>query len=119
MNEDTIGTIEVDGVEYDVDWPYLLDDPDKREDFAVIYRDGEQVGEFVNPNWEPFTAVDQVLELAREFIEMGGPRMTALLPTRDEIADAIYDVFTTQYGDVTAFDNAADAVLALLEGRDG
>ena len=25
MNEDTIGTIEVDGVEYDVDWPFGID----------------------------------------------------------------------------------------------
>ena len=72
MNEVTVGKIWYDGQEYDVDWPFTLDDDSMREDFAVIYLDGEQVGEFVNPNWEPFTDTEQVIELAQEFANMGG-----------------------------------------------
>ena len=40
------------------------------------------------------------------------------LPTRDEIAMAMYDVLSSQYGDFNVPHDAADAVLALLKGQD-
>ena len=40
------------------------------------------------------------------------------LPTRDEIADAIYDALSGQYGDFCIPYDAADAVLALLKGQE-
>lgn len=38
------------------------------------------------------------------------------LPTRDEIARAIYDALSGQYGDFNMPHDAADAVLKMLEG---
>ena len=43
---------------------------------------------------------------------------TDLLPTRDEIAEAIYNVLNSKYGDFNYPTDAADAVLALLKGQD-
>ena len=40
------------------------------------------------------------------------------LPTREEIARAIYDALSGQYGDFRTPTDAADAVLALLKGQD-
>lgn len=40
------------------------------------------------------------------------------LPTRDEIAESIYDVLSSKYGDFNYPTDAADAVLALLKGQD-
>lgn len=71
-NPDTVGEIEVDGVSYEVDWPHELDDDTKREDFGVLYRNGEMVAEFCAPQYRAFRDVDDVLECAREFVESDG-----------------------------------------------
>ena len=75
-HEDTIGQITHEGVDYEIDWPYDLEHehetPTQRADFAVIYRDGEMVGEFVNPDWGRFDDEEHVMDLAQQFIEMGG-----------------------------------------------
>ena len=70
--EETIGVVNVDGTEYEIDWPFCFENETVRDDFAVIYQDGRQVGDFVNPNWGPFIDADQVLDLAEQFISMGG-----------------------------------------------
>ena len=46
------------------------------------------------------------------------PATARPLPTRDEIAEAIYDVLSSQYGDFCVPTDAADAVLALLKGQE-
>ena len=46
------------------------------------------------------------------------PATAHALPTRDQIARAIYDVLSSQYGDFNVPHDAADAVLALLKGQD-
>lgn len=40
------------------------------------------------------------------------------LPTREKIAETIYVVLNSKYGDFNVPDDAADAVLALLKGQD-
>lgn len=40
------------------------------------------------------------------------------LPTREQIADTIYDALSGQYGDFGMPTDAADAVLALMKGQD-
>ena len=51
--------------------------------------------------------------------ELKGKTETArTLPTRDEIAEVIYDVLSSKYGDFNYPTDAADAVLSLLKGQD-
>ena len=76
---DTIGRITVGDVEYDIDWPHLMDSDTEREDFGVIYStDGALLSDFINQDWRPDAGYDgfdsraQVLEHARRFIEAGG-----------------------------------------------
>lgn len=71
-HSDTIGEVTHEGVTYEIDWPYDIEDEQSREDYAVVYLDGKQVAEFVNPNWGPFNDTEHVLELAQEFIDQGG-----------------------------------------------
>lgn len=71
MSEATIGAVAWDGTEYEIDWPFEIDDETLRADFAVIYLDGQQLAEFVNPTWGPFENEEHVLELAFSFISEG------------------------------------------------
>lgn len=71
---DTIGTVEWDGLTYEIDWPFQIDNPEERDIFAAVYLDGDQVGEFANPNFpfgQGFNNEDHVLSLAFEFIATG------------------------------------------------
>ena len=70
-NEATIGTIKHEGVTYEIDWPFILDNPEERDDYATIYRDGNQVGEACPPFGVTWKEEDEVLEAARAVIETG------------------------------------------------
>ena len=69
---ETVGTVEVDGIEYVLDWLFEMgydgELSDVRSDTVAIYQDGNQVGEFCNPTWEPFDDADDVKEKGIEFI---------------------------------------------------
>ena len=71
-NLETVGTVEVDGIEYELDWLFEMGDDgelsDVRSDTVAIYQGGNQVGEFCNPTWEPFDDADDVKEKGIEFI---------------------------------------------------
>lgn len=43
---DTIGIIDMHGTVYEIDWPHQIDDETIREDYGVVYLNGEMVGEF-------------------------------------------------------------------------
>ena len=83
-HHETIGTIELHGLNYEIDWLFARDnegnETTERDTIAVVYDRGRQVAEFINPNWMTFKAEDQTfrdnahcLELAKEFIEEEGP----------------------------------------------
>jgi len=70
----TIGTVEWNGLVYEIDWPFLLDDENERDPYlAAVYRDGRQLAELNHP-WfgEPFTSKAEVMHLAADFIRNGG-----------------------------------------------
>ena len=71
-NLETVETVEVDGIEYELDWLFEMGDDgelsDVRSDTVAIYQDGNQVGEFCNPTWGPFDDADDVKEKGIEFI---------------------------------------------------
>lgn len=68
---DTIGEIEWDGKTYQIDWPFDLNDETTRDEtLAVVYLDGEQVGEFCEP-FGTLTNEDQVMSLAWEYLTNG------------------------------------------------
>lgn len=71
MNEATIGRFTWDGIEYEIDWPFELDDESTRSDYGVIYRDGEQVGEVCVKFGEAFETKDDVIDAAIEAIMAG------------------------------------------------
>ena len=62
--------------------------------------------------------LEQVKSEARAGALTGAGLLARSLPTRDEIAEAIYDVLNSQYGDFCYPTDAADAVLELLKGQD-
>ena len=71
-NFETVETVEVNGIEYELDWLFEMGDDgelsDVRGDTVAIYQDGNQVGEFCNPTWGPFDDADDVKEKGIEFI---------------------------------------------------
>lgn len=70
---DTIGTIDMHGTVYEIDWPYRFDDETARENHGFIYLNGEMVGDFCPPLGRQFvTEYDVMAEafaavLAKEF----------------------------------------------------
>ena len=86
----TIGTVtDHDGTVYEVDWPPTADTVDlpkaqwEREDYCVIYRDGRQVSDFINPDWDEtgFKDIDHAMDLAHEYI-LSGDMMRRRLEAR-------------------------------------
>lgn len=65
MDEELIGDITVEDINYQVDWPFRLDVPGEREDFATVYRDGRQIGE-VTPLAEIWETTEDVLNDVEE-----------------------------------------------------
>ena len=69
---ETVGTVEVDGIEYELDWLFEMGDDGElsytRSNVVAIYQDGDQVSEFCNPTWGPFDDADDVKEKGIEFI---------------------------------------------------
>jgi hypothetical protein len=68
---DTIGKVEHNGIVYEVDWPFDLEDNEKHDSItAVLYVDGEQIADLPLPGLGiPFTNEEQVMEIAREYIK--------------------------------------------------
>ena len=64
---ETVGTVEVRGVVYELDWLFEWDEDgptDVRSTVVMVYRDGGQVAEFIHPdNPLGFRDADEVLEL--------------------------------------------------------
>lgn len=58
---DTIGTIDMNGTVYEIDWPYRLDDETTREDYGIIYLNGKMIGEFCPPLGRQFETEDDVM----------------------------------------------------------
>lgn len=79
----TIGTVtDHDGTVYEVDWPPTIETDElpesqwDRVDHCVIYRDGRQVSDFINPDWDEigFKDADHAMGLAHEYILSGDMR---------------------------------------------
>lgn len=70
-HEHTVGEFEWDGVTYQIDWPFELDDETTRCDFGAIYADEVQVGEVCAPFGRQFETADDVMEIAIEAIMSG------------------------------------------------
>ena len=69
-----IGIVDWGGRAYEIDWPFELDGPTTRDPItAVVYLDGDQVAELPLPGFGGyFVSVEQVMDIAYEFIAGGG-----------------------------------------------
>lgn len=71
-----IGTIQIDDQLWEIDWPFVWHEDSstsgpEREDFAVVLLDGEEVGDFVHPDWlngKELSNVPQIMLLAAKYI---------------------------------------------------
>lgn len=73
-HESTIGHVDHGGTRFEIDWPFQLDDPTRREEYANVVANGKDRGDFVHPDWMNGRALDdpdEIMELAREYIERG------------------------------------------------
>lgn len=68
---DTIGEIVWDGKTYEIDWPYKMDSDTEREAYGIFYLDGRPRGEFCKPRMEEFETADEVMALAKAWLENG------------------------------------------------
>ena len=71
-HKETVGTIEVAGVEYELDWLFEWGEnglTEERSDVVAVYKDGSQIAEFCNPTWEPFDGVEDVLAKGEYFMQ--------------------------------------------------
>lgn len=69
-----IGYIEWEGVRYEIDWPFRIDKPLLREDYAVVVANGQELGDFVHPQWhkgKTLSNTEQILLLAAKYIASG------------------------------------------------
>lgn len=70
----TIGTVEWDGHTYDIDWPFEIDDETTRSPYcAMVYEGDRELAELPLPGFgQAFESVEQIMDIAVEYIAGGG-----------------------------------------------